>query len=193
MKLIDSVNQCLRSCSFPAVNELTVSDQNVAIAQRVIRYHRRAILSDGFPFNTSRLDLSVDTLGKVPISADYIRVRFPESHLTAHEQNGSLYVFSARTQQFVNSIVRGVEVVFDMTNFHHIPEKFAQWITMRAASKFYEEINQSPSPMLEHEATMAAARARNSIPQANFNNATGWTRLGSIQSGHADSRPWIHL
>jgi len=195
---IDAINKIIRAAGQIQVNAVT--DQNAAIAVGVLAREQRRILATGFPFNTDTITIQVNTADRVPVSNEYLRIRFRDSdgHLDTRKDAGTRYVWNLDENDFHDEDTE-VQVTFNFTSFADIPEKFAQWIAAEAAFRHWQDVNPSGvvNRYLLEERNLANAEAVNSLAPDSMNvlKATGWNRLRRIQGvpvSHFNGR-WIGL
>jgi hypothetical protein len=174
------------------------NDETAHRAKSIIERVRREVLANGYDFNTDIVDFVPDTTGKVPISASYLKVRFP--HGLSYRVDGTArYVWDVEESEFYDETLRDVEVVFDLSTFSHIPDMVGRWIAYRAAIEFFVASNapekQVPTT-LQALAIKSRTTALNSMNNVTIHGATGWNTLKhTAYAGAAvkTDRVWIIL
>lgn len=190
MKLLDAVNISLRWSGKGSVNSLSTSDPSAAHAQSTIHRVRREILAHGYPFNTRKVDLAVNTAGRIPIAKSYLKVLLPRDLVIQSDQDtDALYIWNTNENDWHDKSIDNSEVVFDDDELTNLEDAFAQWIAWQSAVEFFSETHpgEDATASLRDKYVRAQTLALNGIQHTNFNNATGWTAI----SGYQNDWRWV--
>lgn len=193
---IDAINRIIRAAGQVQANSTT--DPNAAVAKNVLARERRRLLAGGFAFNTDKIVVQVNTSGRVPVSSEFLKIRFRDGdgHLDTRKESGTRYIWNLNEGTWHDQDTE-LEVVFDMP-FADIPENFGQWISDYAAKQHWGDVNPNGriNQRLEREEQTSHAVAINSLEpgRMNVHGATGWRGIQRIAPSvnHFNGR-WIGL
>lgn len=195
MLLLDAINQMATSAAQSPVN--AVGSPEAARALNLLNREVKRVLTNGYPFNTNIVTLQVNTNGRVPLSRDYLKIRYPVSRpeLSWRDDANNRYVWDRDTNDWHDADVEDVEVVFTM-DFELIPDAFAQWIAADAASKHFANTKDGrPNMLLVQEARTLQAAAINTLDDLNVHGATGYNAIRGARRAPVirASGAWITL
>jgi hypothetical protein len=176
---IEAINTVLRFSGRQRVNHVTRGDQTANIALETLTRVRREILNKPYGFNERRLTLQGDITGRVPVTVDWLAIKFPSRRYTTRfdVDEDRTFVWDFQLNDWAGGPIAGVRVTVDTPEFEQIPDPFAYWIAYRAAEEFFYEVNQQPPPYLINESVVRRQVALNSVRSVNLNDATGFTTL----------------
>jgi len=179
MKQLDAINRVLRLSSFQAVNVVQEGDQRANAALNTLRQVKRDVLTEPFRFNHNKTSLAVNSAGRVPIAGNWLGVYLPGTQYAerADTNDGKLYVWDVNTDDWHGNVINKVIVTFDVADFEHIPEAFAQWIAYEAAAQFFAEHKGDPSAYVAKRAQDRRAKALNQMPPLSIHATTGYTLI----------------
>lgn len=182
MEILSAINKIKRAVGGTRVN--AVSDAEATNAKECLERELRSILASGFHFNADVIDLQVDANGRVPLSQDYLGVRFPlgTAMLSWRDDPANLhnrFVWNRDTNDWHDQDISDVEVVTLMT-FERLPERFADWVCAKASLENWHDSNNGKVNVRLIEAEkLACAMAINSLTDGRLNLRTtyGYSRV----------------
>ena len=185
MKILEAVNLCLRALNHAAVNEIGAGDENSALVKTTVESVRKEILIEGYDFNTDRVSMAVDSSGKMPVSPTWLKIRgLPRGITVRYHTDGSGYLWDRPNNEWYAQPLEGIDVVFDITTFHQIPEHFARWIAHESAVRCFQQFNKSDPPRtLIQQRNRAQGNAAATIENISINTGNGFNRLLAAHHG----------
>ena len=190
MQELAAINYLLRKAGRDPAADIGSLNPQAANAKTTLGRVRTEVLETGFRWNTREITLAVNVAKRVPISEDYLSVVLPATLVAQTDDNdGERYVWDETTNTWHTAVVKSVRVIFDLSEFTHIPHKFATWIARQAAVEYWSEVNagKTASDQLQIEAASARQKALNSEPLPNIRENTRWNqRRRAFHRGPSD-------
>ena len=188
MKFIDAVNEVLRSGNKAAVNDLDDQSQDLQLAKRVVQSTRTEVLSNGYRFSRRKTTITPDQNSKVPIPATYLDVVLGKDELSMQVDvsDGKRYVWNHKENAWEDEAVEDLEFQFDLDTDNHfalMPYKLAWYITRKAASAFFFEVNKQESPDLIRREVRSQSLWVNSEEFSKIHEVTGFYGLSARGHG----------
>jgi len=134
MELIDAFNICLEAAGLRQISDINLDDAQVGQIDTIIRREKRQVQYDGYPFNTTRMNLTTNVDDEIDVSG-FLRVELPLG-LTVLDDK----VFDPRNNEFFDEDLNDIWVISDR-QWDDIPEQFQEWIARRAAGRFVSAIS----------------------------------------------------
>ncbi len=133
MELIDGFNICLEAAGFRPISDINLDDNQVSQINTLIDREKRQVLYDGYPFNTDRVNLTVNVDDEIDVSG-FLRVELPVGLVVLDNK-----VWDPRNSEFWSDDILDIWVVTDR-DWDNVPELFQEWIARRAAGRFVSAI-----------------------------------------------------
>lgn len=134
MPLIDAFNIALEAAGLRNISDITLDDDQTSQIDTIINREKRQVQYDGYPFNTTRMTLTVNAENVIDVSG-FLRVELP-LRLTILDNK----VFDPRKNQFHDEDLDDIWVISDRS-WDDVPEPFQEWIARRAAARFVSAIS----------------------------------------------------
>ena len=134
MELIDAFNICLEAAGLRNISDINLDDSQTAQIDTIINREKRKTQYDGLPWNTDKVNLTVNIDGVIDVSG-FLRVELPSGLVVLDEQ-----VWDPANSVFWSEDISDVWVISDR-DWSNIPELFQEWVARRSASYFVGAIS----------------------------------------------------
>lgn len=164
---LQAVNIILKNIGLAPVNSLTDSPSaDVVAAQAALDEAQRAVLVEGWEFNTETEYPLTPSGGQITIPSNFFRYRPMDPTLRLTTREGKLYDLTERTFTFDDTVE--VEAVVSLT-WTDLPEAARQYIAIKAAREFAQDMmKDADAGKYDAEAEL---RARSALVEAESQNA----------------------
>ena len=142
MTELQAVNIMLAAIGESAVNSLeTATTVEVTQAKKLLSNTNRSLQQKGWHFNTEwDVILTKNSDNRLPLGSSILSVYVPGTLTTMRGINGSMFLYDLdnNTFTFTSNITNAVTIT--LLEFVDTPQTFRQYVTIRAARIFQEEI-----------------------------------------------------
>lgn len=139
---LEAVNMMLAAIGEAAVSSLeTATTVEVTQAKNLLSNTNRSIQQKGWHFNTEwDVTLTRDSDNFIPLGSSILSVSIPGKLTTIRGRSGSPFIYDLdnNTFTFTGNLTRAVTIT--LLEFVDTPQTFRQYVTVRAARIFQEEI-----------------------------------------------------
>ena len=142
MTELEAVNMLLAAVGEAAVSSLeTATTVEVTQAKNLLSNVNRAAQQKGWHFNTEwDVTLTRNSENKIPLSNSILSVHHPGQLMTIRGQSGTMYAYDLDNNTFTWTKNLTTAVTITLLDFIDTPNTFRQYVTVRAARIFQEEI-----------------------------------------------------
>tara|TARA_R100000700_G_C3177999_1_gene153472 strand:+ start:1046 stop:1651 length:606 start_codon:yes stop_codon:yes gene_type:complete len=142
MTELEAVNMLLAAVGEAAVSSLeTATTVEVTQAKNLLSNVNRAAQQKGWHFNTEwDVTLTRNSENKIPLSNSILSVHQPGQLMTIRGQSGTMYAYDLDNNTFTWTKNLTTAVTITLLDFIDTPNTFRQYVTVRAARIFQEEI-----------------------------------------------------
>ncbi len=133
MELIDGFNICLEAAGFRPISTIDLDDKQTAQIDTLIKREKRQVSYDGYPWNTDRVNLTVNIDDEIDVSG-FLRVELPQGLQVLDDK-----VWDPRNNEFWSEDLANIWVITDR-DWDNVPESFQEWIARRTAGRFVSAI-----------------------------------------------------
>ena len=139
---LQAVNMLLAAIGEAAVSSLaTATTVEVTQAKNLLSNTNRSIQQKGWHFNTEwDVTLSLDSDSYLPLGSNIMSVMVPGTLTTMRGRSGSPFLYDLDNNTFTFSGAITNAVTITLLDFVDTPQTFRQYVTVRAARIFQEEI-----------------------------------------------------
>jgi hypothetical protein len=142
MTELQAVNILLAAIGEAAVSSLeTATTVEVTQAKNLLSNTNRAIQQKGWHFNTEwDVVMTLDLTSRVPIASNVLSIMIPNKLTTLRGREGSPFLYDLENNTFTFGSAPNNAVTITLLDFVDTPHTFRQYVTVRAARIFQEEI-----------------------------------------------------
>ena len=142
MTELQAVNIMLAAIGEAAVSSLeTATTVEVTQAKKLLSNTNRSLQQKGWHFNTEwDVTLSVNGDGNIPVGNSVLSVLVPGTLTTLRGINGPMHLYDLDNNTFTFTANKTNAVTITLLEFVDTPQTFRQYVTLRAARIFQEEI-----------------------------------------------------
>ena len=142
MTELQAVNMLLAAIGEAAVSSLeTATTVEVTQAKNLLSNTNRAIQQKGWHFNTEwDVVMTLDLTSRVPIASNVLSIMIPNKLTTLRGREGSPFLYDLENNTFTFGSAPNNAVTITLLDFVDTPHTFRQYVTVRAARIFQEEI-----------------------------------------------------
>ena len=142
MTELQAVNILLAAIGEAAVSSLeTATTVEVTQAKNLLSNTNRAIQQKGWHFNTEwDVVMTLDLSSRVPIASNVLSIMIPNKLTTLRGREGSPFLYDLENNTFTFGSAPNNAVTITLLDFVDTPHTFRQYVTVRAARIFQEEI-----------------------------------------------------
>ena len=142
MSELQAVNMLLAAIGEAAVSNLeTATTVEVTQAKNLLSNTNRAIQQKGWHFNTEwDVVMSLDSENLVPVGSNILSISIPNKLTTLRGRSGSPYLYDLENNTFTFGSAPNNAVTIVLLDFIDTPQTFRQYVTLRSARIFQEEI-----------------------------------------------------
>ena len=142
MSELQAVNMLLAAIGEAAVSNLeTATTVEVTQAKNLLSNTNRAIQQKGWHFNTEwDVVMTLDLSSRVPIASNVLSIMIPNKLTTLRGREGSPFLYDLENNTFTFGSAPNNAVTITLLDFVDTPHTFRQYVTVRAARIFQEEI-----------------------------------------------------
>ena len=142
MSELQAVIMLLAAIGEAAVSSLeTATTVEVTQAKNLLSNTNRAIQQKGWHFNTEwDVVMALDSESLVPVGSNILSISIPNKLTTLRGRSGSPYLYDLENNTFTFGSAPKNAVTIVLLDFVDTPQTFRQYITLRSARIFQEEI-----------------------------------------------------
>jgi hypothetical protein len=142
MTELQAVNIMLAAIGEAAVSSLeTATTVEVTQAKKLLSNTNRSLQQKGWHFNTEwDVTLSVNGDGNIPVGNSVLSVLVPGTLTTLRGINGTMHLYDLDKNTFTFTANKTNAVTITLLEFVDTPQTFRQYVALRAARIFQEEI-----------------------------------------------------
>ena len=142
MTELQAVNMLLAAIGEAAVSSLeTATTVEVTQAKNLLSNTNRAIQQKGWHFNTEwDVVMTLDSESLVPVASNVLSIMIPNKLTTLRGREGSPFLYDLENNTFTFGSAPNNAVTITLLDFVDTPHTFRQYVTVRAARIFQEEI-----------------------------------------------------
>lgn len=142
MTELQAINIMLAAIGEAAVSSLeTATTVEVTQAKKLLSNTNRSLQQKGWHFNTEwDVTLSVNGDGNVPVGNSVLSVLVPGTLTTLRGINGTMHLYDLDNNTFTFTANKTNAVTITLLEFIDTPQTFRQYVALRAARIFQEEI-----------------------------------------------------
>ncbi len=134
MELIDAFNIALEAAGLRQISDINLDDAQTQQLDTLLAREKRQVQYDGYPFNTTRMNLTVNIDNEIEVSG-FLRVELPQGFTVLDDK-----VFDPRNNKFHDEDLNDIWVISNR-QWDDIPEQFQEWIARRVAARFVSAIS----------------------------------------------------
>ncbi len=134
MELIEAFNICLEAVTLRNISDINLDDAQTARIDTIIKREKRQVSYDGYPWNTDKVNLTVNIDGVIDVSG-FLRVELPRGLTVLDDQ-----VWDPANNEFWSEDISDVWVISDR-DWDNVPEQFQEWIARRSAATFVSAVS----------------------------------------------------
>ena len=142
MTELQAVNILLAAIGEAAVSSLeTATTVEVTQAKNLLSNTNRAIQQKGWHFNTEwDVVMTLDSFSRVPVGSNVLSIMIPNKLTTLRGREGSPFLYDLENNTFTFGSAPNNAVTITLLDFVDTPHTFRQYVSVRAARIFQEEI-----------------------------------------------------
>lgn len=142
MTELQAINIMLAAIGEAAVSSLeTATTVEVTQAKKLLSNTNRSLQQKGWHFNTEwDVTLSVNGDGNIPVGNSVLSVLVPGTLTTLRGINGTMHLYDLDNNTFTFTANKTNAVTITLLEFIDTPQTFRQYVALRAARIFQEEI-----------------------------------------------------
>ena len=142
MTELQAVNMLLAAIGEAAVSSLeTATTVEVTQAKNLLSNTNRAIQQKGWHFNTEwDVVMTLDLTSRVPIASNVLSIMIPNKLTTLRGREGSPFLYDLENNTFTFGSAPNNAVTITLLDFVDTPHTFRQYVTVRSARIFQDEI-----------------------------------------------------
>ena len=139
---IEAINIMLAAIGEAAVSSLeTATTVEVTQAKNLLSNTNRSIQQKGWHFNTEwEVSLAINGSSQIELGSNILSLIVPNRLTTIRGISGSMHLYDLDTNTFTFTSTVNDAVTITLLDFVDTPQTFRQYVTIRAARIFQEEI-----------------------------------------------------